>query len=201
MRVPQNPNSPTDGQRKELIMSDINKSILIGHLGADPEYRKTTNGKSVCNFSVGCNSSWTDKATGQRVEKVEWIRCTAWGPQADAVGTYMSKGKQVYVEGRMETESYEGTVKYANGQFVVDGNGNQIKVMKYATKVIAHTVKFLSKREGNTAYQAQPAAAPAAAPAVPASPAAVGQTFTQPAAPQVQAPAAPTVDFTAPQGV
>lgn len=112
----------------------INKVILIGNLGRDPEVRFTTGGRPVAQLSVATTDVWMDQ-NNQRQERTEWHRVVVWGKQAETCGQYLSKGRQVYVEGRLQTRSYE------------DKDG----VKKYTTEVVAQTVKFLGGRDGGGA--------------------------------------------------
>ena len=110
----------------------INKVILIGNLGNDPEMRHTPSGAGVCEFRLATNEAWTDKQ-GQRQERTEWHRVVVWGKKAEVCSKYLSKGRQVYVEGRLRTRSWE------------DKEGNK----RYTTEVIANDVQFLGGgREG-----------------------------------------------------
>jgi single-strand DNA-binding protein len=111
----------------------INKVILIGNLGNDPEMRHTPNGAGVCEFRLATNEAWTDKQ-GQRQERTEWHRVVVWGKKAEVCSKYLSKGRQVYVEGRLRTRSWE------------DKEGNK----RYTTEVVANDVQFLggAGREG-----------------------------------------------------
>lgn len=84
----------------------VNKMILIGNLGADPELKSTPNGQSVCTFSLATNERWTDK-NGEKQERVEWTNCVAWGKTAELCQKYLSKGRQAYVEGRKQTRTYD----------------------------------------------------------------------------------------------
>ena len=116
-------------------MASVNKWIGIGHLGKDPEVRSMPNGKSVASFSIACSESWKDKNTGEKVEKTEWVNCTAFEKLADIIGQYLKKGKQVYIEGRLQTDKYE-----KDGQ------------TKYSTKVVVSDMKMLgSKGESDSA--------------------------------------------------
>jgi len=91
----------------------VNKVILMGNLGRDPELRKTNGGTSVVNFSVACSEKWTDKQ-GQKQEKTEWVNCLAWGKTADNISKFFTKGSEIYVEGKLETRSWDdnGATKY-----------------------------------------------------------------------------------------
>ena len=95
-------------------MAGVNKVILIGNLGKDPEVRSTTTGQRVANFSLATSRSWTGQ-DGQRQEKTEWHSIVVWGKLAEICEKYLVKGKQVYIEGRIETRSWqdkEGQTKY-----------------------------------------------------------------------------------------
>ncbi len=87
-------------------MGSVNKVIVVGNLGRDAELKQTPNGASVSTFSVATTEKWTGK-DGQKQEKTEWHRCVLWGKQADAVSQYLTKGKQVYIEGKLETRQWE----------------------------------------------------------------------------------------------
>ena len=106
-------------------MSGINKVIIVGRLGSDPETKAVGQGSTVTRLSVATSESWTDK-NGQKQERTEWHRVTVWGKLAELCGKYLSKGKQVYVEGKLQTRTWED-----NGQ------------KKYATDIVAQTVQFL----------------------------------------------------------
>src|SRR5215469_13112762 len=108
----------------------VNKVILVGNLGRDPEVRSTPSGQSVCSFSIATTDRFTDRA-GQQREMTEWHNIVAWGKQADICGQYLKKGRQVYVEGRLTTRQYEAK----------DGTGK-----RYRTEVVAQRVQFLGGR-------------------------------------------------------
>jgi len=94
--------------------SGVNKVILIGNLGKDPEVRYTPSGQAVANFTIATNENWTDKQ-GQKQERTEWHRIVVWGKPAELCGEYLSKGRQVYVEGRLQTREWtnkEGAKQY-----------------------------------------------------------------------------------------
>lgn len=109
----------------------VNKVILIGRLGQNPEIRYTPSGAAVANFSVATHESWTDKS-GQRQEKTEWHRIVVWGKTAENCNQYLAKGRQVYVEGRLQTRQWQ------------DKDGQT----KYTTEVQAQTVQFLGTGAG-----------------------------------------------------
>ena len=87
-------------------MASLNKVILIGNLGRDPEVRYTQKGTAVANFTLATNEVWTDKG-GERQERTEWHRIVVWGKQAEIVKEHLSKGKQVYVEGSLQTRQWD----------------------------------------------------------------------------------------------
>jgi single-strand DNA-binding protein len=105
----------------------INKVILIGNLGKDPEVRFTPGGQAVANFNIATSESWTDKNSGQKQERTEWHRIVVWGKLAELCGEYLKKGRQCYVEGRLQTREW------------TDKEGQK----KYTTEVVANTVQFL----------------------------------------------------------
>lgn len=112
-------------------MAGINKVIIIGNLGGDPEVRYTPSGSAVANFNVATSESWKDKNTGEKKERTEWHRIVVWGKLGELCGEYLSKGRQVYVEGRLQTRSYD------------DKDG----VKRYMTEVIATDIQFLGSKE------------------------------------------------------
>lgn len=112
-------------------MRDINKVILIGNLTRDPEIRTTATGQSVASFAVACNRSWNDPQ-GNRVDAVEYIDIVAWGKLAEIVGQIYKKGRRTYVEGRLQTRSWEGQ----------DG------VKRYKTEVIASDLLLQDSARG-----------------------------------------------------
>jgi len=87
--------------------SGVNKVILVGNLGKDPEVRYTPSGQAVANFTIATNENWTDKQ-GQKQERTEWHRIVVWGKTAELCGEYLSKGRQVYIEGRLQTRTWDG---------------------------------------------------------------------------------------------
>ena len=94
----------------------VNKVILVGTLGADPETRYTPSGSPVCNIRLATNEAWKDKTTGELQERTEWHRVTLFGRTAEIASEYLRKGKQVYIEGKLRTEKYtdkEGTERYS----------------------------------------------------------------------------------------
>lgn len=114
--------------------SGINKVILIGNLGAPPELRYTPGGQAVANFRIATNEKWTDKG-GQSQERTEWHRIVVWGKLAELCNQYLVKGRQVYVEGRLQTREWMDKENHKN----------------YTTEVVAQQVTFLGGREGASA--------------------------------------------------
>lgn len=109
----------------------VNKVILIGRLGQNPEARYTPSGAAVANFSLATNESWTDKS-GQKQERTEWHRIVVWGKLAEICQEHLGKGSQVFIEGKLQTRSWQ------------DQDGQT----KYTTEVLAQTIQFLD-RKGN----------------------------------------------------
>lgn len=89
-------------------MSSLNKVILIGNLGRDPEVRYMPNGEAVCNFSIATSETWNDRQTGQRQERTEWHNITLYRRLAEVAGQYLRKGSSVYIEGRIQSRKYMG---------------------------------------------------------------------------------------------
>jgi single-strand DNA-binding protein len=86
----------------------INKVILVGNLGQDPEIRYTADGRPIANFSIATSETWKDKNSGERREKTEWHRVVVFGRLAEICGEYLSKGRQVYIEGKLQTRKWQG---------------------------------------------------------------------------------------------
>ena len=107
----------------------VNKVILIGRLGADPEIRYTADGQPVANFRMATSGRWTDK-NGQRQERTEWHRIVAFGKLAETCGEYLTKGRLVYIEGRLQTRSYE------------DRDG----IKRYVTEIVAQNMQMLGPK-------------------------------------------------------
>jgi single-strand DNA-binding protein len=103
----------------------INKVILVGNLGQDPEVRYTSDGRPIANFNLATSETWKDKNTGERREKTEWHRVVIFGPVAEVAGKYLSKGRQVYIEGKLQTRKWQtqdGQDRYTT-EVVVDMRG------------------------------------------------------------------------------
>jgi single-strand DNA-binding protein len=113
-------------------MASINKVILIGNLGRDPEVRYTPNGAAVCNVSVATTRNWKDKNSGDKVEETEWHRVVFYDRLAEIAGEYLKKGRPVYVEGRLKTRKWQDK----------DGKEN------YTTEIVAEQMQLLGGREG-----------------------------------------------------
>lgn len=108
-------------------MSGVNKVIIVGRLGSDPEVKTINGGNTVAKLSVATSENWTDKQ-GQKQERTEWHRVVVWSKLAELCGKYLSKGRQVYIEGRIQTRSWDDET---SGQ------------KKYSTEIVANTVQFL----------------------------------------------------------
>jgi single-strand DNA-binding protein len=112
-------------------MASINKVILVGNLGRDPEVRYSADGAAICNISIATTSNWKDKATGERREETEWHRIVFYNRLAEIVGEYLKKGRSVYIEGRLRTRKWQNK----EGQDV------------YTTEVIADQMQMLGGRD------------------------------------------------------
>lgn len=118
----------------------INKAIIVGNLGADPETRHLPSGSSVTNISVATSDQWKDKNTGEKQERTEWHRITFFGKLAEVAGGYLRKGSKVYVEGRIQTDKWQ------------DQSGQD----RYTTKIIANEMQMLdSKGDQTSSHQSQ----------------------------------------------
>ncbi len=126
-------------------MASVNKAILIGNLGKDPEVRYTQDGRAVANFSIATSETWKDKETGDKKERTEWHRIVVFGKLGEICGEYLSRGKQVYIEGRIQTREWE------------DRDGNK----RYTTEIVANNMVMLGARGDSEA--ARPSAASPAA--------------------------------------
>lgn len=111
-------------------MAGVNKAILIGNLGKDPELRYTPNGQAVASFSLATGEKWRDK-DGVMQDRTEWHNIVVWGRQAEIAKEYLSKGRQVYIEGRIQSRSWE------------DKDGNK----RYITEIVAQKLSFLGQRD------------------------------------------------------
>ena len=113
-------------------MASVNKVILIGNLGRDPEVRYTPNGNAVCNVSIATTRNWKSKESGDKVEETEWHRVVFYDRLAEIAGEYLKKGRSVYVEGRLKTRKWQ------------DKDGKD----QYTTEVVAEQMQMLGGREG-----------------------------------------------------
>ena len=138
-------------------MASVNKVIIVGNLGADPETRYLPSGDAVCNIRVATTDKWKDKASGEMKEQTEWHRISFFGRLAEIAGEYLKKGSQVYVEGSLRTRKYQ------------DKDGSE----RFATDIRGDTMQMLGSRQGGGGggmgapepRERMPAAAPAGKPA------------------------------------
>ena len=120
-------------------MGSVNKVTLVGNLGADPELRQTQAGQPVANLRIATSDSWLNKQTGNREERTEWHSVSVWGKQAEIAGRYLSKGRSVYIEGRLQSREYQAQ----------DGQTRKV------WEVVASQVVFLGGRETDAPRQEQ----------------------------------------------
>ncbi|MDR3480519.1 MAG: single-stranded DNA-binding protein [Burkholderiaceae bacterium] len=113
-------------------MASVNKVIIVGNLGRDPETRYMPNGEAVTNIAVATTESWKDKSTGEKKEITEWHRITFYRKLAEIAGQYLKKGSQVYVEGRLQTRKWT----------------DKENIERYTTEIIADTMQMLGSRQG-----------------------------------------------------
>lgn len=125
----------------------VNKVILVGNLGSDPEVRYTPNGDAVATINVATTESWKDKQTGEKQERTEWHRVVMFRRLGEIAGEYLKKGSQVYLEGKLQTRKWQ------------DKSGND----RYTTEIVANDMQMLGGRGGSTDYASK--SAPASAPA------------------------------------
>ena len=125
-------------------MGTVNRVILVGNIGKDAEVRYTTGGAAVSTLSLATTEVWNDKSSGQRQEKTEWHRVVVWGKQAETLSEYLTKGRQIYVEGRLQTRQWD------------DKDGNK----RYTTEVRTDRIVLLGGRSstGDAGGPGQPAA-------------------------------------------
>ena len=112
-------------------MAGINKAILIGNLGNQPELGQTSSGLAVCNFSIATSEQWNDKSTGEKKEKTEWHRICVFGKLAEIASTYLTTGAKVYIEGKLQTrkwEDNEGKDRYTT-EVIVSGFGGVMQML------------------------------------------------------------------------
>lgn len=132
-------------------MASLNKALLIGNLGKDPELRYTPSGKAVASFSIATTNQWKDK-DGQKQERTDWHNIVVWGRQAEIAKDYLRKGKQIYLEGRIQTRSYD------------DKDGNK----RWITEIVADRFLMLGRKgEGDAADEFPPPPSASDAPGAP----------------------------------
>ena len=125
----------------------VNKVILVGNLGKDPEVRYMPNGNAVANITLATSESWKDKTSGEQQEKTEWHRIVMFRRLGEIAGEYLKKGSQVYIEGKLQTRKWQ------------DNSGND----RYTTEIVANEMQMLGSRGGSANFGGDSAAAPAAA--------------------------------------
>ncbi len=120
-------------------MAGVNKVIILGNLGADPELRSSPSGVTSCRLSIATSMNWTDKGSGEKKEKTEWHRVVFFGRSAEVIDQYLKKGQQLYVEGRLQTSKYEK-----------DG------IERFSTDIIGESFNFISgsgsSNQGNNQF-------------------------------------------------
>lgn len=121
-------------------MASVNKVILIGNLGRDPEVRYTPDGSAICNISIATTSNWKDKTTGERKEETEWHRVVLYNRLAEIAGEYLKKGRPVYIEGRLKTRKWKDKDSGAE---------------RFSTDVVADDMQMLGSRELDGSNHAQ----------------------------------------------
>jgi single-strand DNA-binding protein len=120
-------------------MAGLNKVVLIGNLGRDPEISRSQQGLAVVNFSIATSEQWTDKNTGDRQEKTEWHNIVVFGKQAETCEKYLSKGSQIFIEGRLQTRNYE-----KEGQ------------THYRTEIVVSNFQFLGEKQPDVTKEPRP---------------------------------------------
>jgi len=133
------------------VARGINKVIIVGNLGQDPDTRYSPSGAAVTNFTVATNESWKDKETGEQKDRTEWHKITMFGRLAEVSAEYLRKGSQVYIEGKLRTEKWK------------DKDGNE----RYTTKIIADEMQMLGGRGGGGAPMQDSGASQGAPPSPP----------------------------------
>ena len=144
-------------------MAGINKVILVGNLGRDPEMRYTQNGIAVCSFSLATSESYKDRTSGERVTQTEWHNIIMWRGLAETAEKYLRKGSSVYIDGKIRTRKWE------------DQQGQT----RYTTEIVADTMQMLDRRDSSTAPASGPAEAPAQSNTAPETPAQPAETPSQ----------------------
>lgn len=123
-------------------MAGVNKAIIVGNVGQDPEVRFMPNGNPVANLSIATSESWTDKQSGQKQEKTEWHRVVMFNKLAEIAQQYVGKGSKLYIEGKIQTRKWQ------------DQNGQD----KYSTEIVASQMQMLDSKQGGQKPAPQPAA-------------------------------------------
>ena len=118
----------------------VNKAIIVGNLGRDPEVRYSANGNAIANVTIATTESWKDRQSGERQEKTEWHRVVFFSRLAEIAGEYLKKGSQVYIEGRLQTRKWE------------DRDGNE----RYTTEIVANEMQMLGGRGGGDSQGGSP---------------------------------------------
>jgi len=146
-------------------MAGVNKVIIVGNLGQDPEVKYMPNGGAVCNISVATSDTWKDKSSGEQREKTEWHRIVMFRRLAEIAGEYLKKGSKVYIEGKLQTRKWQ------------DQQGND----RYTTEIVADQMQMLDSKGGGSADYSSQGQAPR-------------QSAPQQSQPQAQAQSAPPAD-------
>ncbi|AWD32763.1 Single-stranded DNA-binding protein [Candidatus Kinetoplastibacterium sorsogonicusi] len=118
-------------------MASVNKVILLGNLGRDPELRYSPDGMSICNISIATTYQWKDKSSGERKEETEWHRIVMYNRLAEIAGEFLKKGKSVYIEGRLKTRKWQD---------------KESGIDRYSTEIIAENMQMLGSREDNSNF-------------------------------------------------
>ncbi|EKD53771.1 MAG: Single-stranded DNA-binding protein [uncultured bacterium] len=126
-----------------MAKGSINKVILIGNLGRDPEVRYTPNGLAVANITIATSEAWKDKQTGENQERTEWHRIVLYGRLAEIAGEYLRKGSKIYIEGRLQTRKWQ------------DKNTGQDR---YTTEIVADSLQMLDSKGSSHQQQSEPSA-------------------------------------------
>lgn len=127
-------------------MASVNKVILVGHLGKDPEIKYMQNGDAVVALNIATSETWKDKSSGDKKEKTEWHRVVMFGKQAEIAGEYLKKGSQIYIEGRLQTRKWT----------------DKSNIERYTTEIISDRLQMLGgkvgeiKSQGNQARSSEP---------------------------------------------
>lgn len=139
----------------------VNKVILVGNLGRDPEVRYTANGGAVANITIATSEQWNDKQSGQKQERTEWHRVVLFGRLGEIAGEYLRKGSQVYIEGKLQTRKWQ------------DQNGQD----RYTTEIVANEMQMMGSRGGSASADFTPSSAEPSSPAPTSAPASGGGNF------------------------